>query len=1426
MSNRPSPELLEQLARLHADYRRQLPDKLAAIDATARHLVSGPWQLEFARASHQQVHKLAGSAGTFDMPEVGDIARALELALTPFLEEGAVPTAQERAGIVTRLKDLCSAIDRALSGETATYGRDAAINKLPLSNRNNLVYVVEDDSLLARIIAARLSHEGYTVRLFGGMQEFLAACATVAAEKTFPAAVIMDIILPEGRDAGFDVIADMKRLCGGQLPVIFISVRDDLGTRLRALRLGATRYLAKPLDIDRLVQLLDDLTQRVPSEPYRVLLVDDDEDLLAHYRTLLYVAGMEVHVVSNPLQALEAATHFRPDVIVLDVYMPECTGLELAAILRADQTWAQTPIMYLSVESNLHKQLVALDLGGDEFLTKPVEPAYFVMAVAVRAKRSRHLRQAADNLRHALRERDQRQKAFDQHVIVSVSDTHGRIIYANSKFIDISGYSLSELLGQNHRILKSGVHPASFYDVLWKTIAAGQVWKGEICNRNKDGGLYWVESTIVPFLDADGQPYQYISVRTDITHIKKAEAALRASEERLNFLVSSSPVTIYTCAATPPFAATYISPNVKKIMGYDPERFTENPGFWADNIHPDDRQQVFDQLPKLFEHGVHEHAYRFRMPDGSYRWMHDEMQLARNADGEAVEIIGYWADITRRKHSEAALQDSEERLRLTQVSADLGAWDWDIASGRVEFNERWAAMRGYRLEEVAPHVESWKRDVHPDDMVTVNALLEEHFTERSPFFQVEYRVRAKSGDWVWILDRGAVVKRDEKGWALRMVGIEFDISARKRVEQELADHKERLRRGQVYANIGTWDWNIQTGGLIWSERIAPLFGYPAGDLDTTYDNFIAAIHPDDRQAVIDAVTACVERDAPYQIEHRVVWPDGTVRWLQERGAVLRDASGTALQMLGVVQDIDDRKRAELALQASQAKLSGLFDLSPLGIALTDMNGRYLEFNEAFRAICGYPSEELRTMDYWALTPPEYAERESMQLEALQRTGRYGPYEKAYRQKNGQLIPIRLNGILVKDAAGNQEIWSIVEDITDHKQAERALIAAREAADRANHAKSEFLSSMSHELRTPMNAILGFAQLLEIDAGLNTEQQDEIQEILKAGHHLLELINEVLDLARIEAGRIDLSIEPVLCSELLHACLSLVRPLAEQRGIGITTVDDCDGVWLRADRVRLKQVLLNLLSNAIKYNQPQGKVSLSVTTSDTGRVRIHVRDTGPGIPPSKITDLFQPFNRLGAETTDVEGSGIGLVISRRLIEMMGGRIGVESIYGKGSDFWLELQRDDVYTAPAGKPVYGDDVTTVLPKAALRTLLYIEDNPANLKLVSQILARRPHLRLLTAHTPALGLDLAAVHHPELILLDIGMPDMDGYEVLALLRAQDWARDLPIVAITANAMPSDIRRGQEAGFTEYLTKPLDVARFLAVIDRALHLDGEHGA
>ena len=492
-----------------------------------------------------------------------------------------------------------------------------------------------------------------------------------------------------------------------------------------------------------------------------------------------------------------------------------------------------------------------------------------------------------------------------------------------------------------------------------------------------------------------------------------------------------------------------------------------------------------------------------------------------------------------------------------------------------------------------------------------------------------------------------------------------------------------------------------------------------------------------------------------------------------------------------------------------------------------MEGDYIEFNKSFLKICGYPLTELRELDYWELTPKEYEKEEAKQLELLHTTGRYGPYEKEYRQKDGTLIPIRLNGMLIKDENGDSQIWSIIEDISDNKKAQKALIEAREEAEDANRAKSQFLSSMSHELRTPMNAIMGFGQLLALDVGnpLNVDQSENVKEILTASDHLLELINEVLDLSKIEAGRIDLSIDNVSLAEVIAESLQLILPLADRRGISVRlyrddikiSINDLekDQSVIRADYTRTKQVIINLLSNAVKYNSENGNIAIKCSKTENN-IRIDITDTGRGLHPEQLSQLFTAFNRLGAENTEIEGTGIGLVITKKIVELMGGHIGVESKAGTGSTFWFELPNGTTELSDTVKDASPSNVKIELEES--RSVLYIEDNPANLRLVTHILGRLPNLHMWTAHEPMLGLEVAATNKPDLILLDINLPGMDGFEVLKLLKGRDGTKNTPVIAISANAMPKDIEKGLEAGFDDYITKPIDINRLLLAVDEKL--------
>ena len=384
----------------------------------------------------------------------------------------------------------------------------------------------------------------------------------------------------------------------------------------------------------------------------------------------------------------------------------------------------------------------------------------------------------------------------------------------------------------------------------------------------------------------------------------------------------------------------------------------------------------------------------------------------------------------------------------------------------------------------------------------------------------------------------------------------------------------------------------------------------------------------------------------------------------------------------------------------------------------------------------------------------------------------------------------------------------------------ALELSRSAADKANLAKSDFLSAMSHELRTPLNAILGFAQLMQSGAPPpSPAQMRSLEQILKAGWYLLELINEILDLALIESGKATLSNESVSLAEVMLECRAMIEPQAHKRGLSMTFPRFDVPTFVAADRVRLKQVLINLLFNAVKYNRPEGAVTVQSTLSAPDTLRISIRDTGMGLNSDQLAHLFQPFNRLGKETGAEEGTGIGLVVAKRLIELMGGTIGVESVVGEGSMFWIDLT---LTTAPRFAIHDADEDTLQeqppAPHGPLRTVLYVEDNTANLELVEQLIARREDLRLLSAADGALGIEFARTYLPDVILMDINLPGINGIDAMKILRTDTLTAHIPIVALSANAVPRDIEKALEAGFFNYLTKPIRVNQFFAALDGAL--------
>jgi signal transduction histidine kinase/CheY-like chemotaxis protein len=431
------------------------------------------------------------------------------------------------------------------------------------------------------------------------------------------------------------------------------------------------------------------------------------------------------------------------------------------------------------------------------------------------------------------------------------------------------------------------------------------------------------------------------------------------------------------------------------------------------------------------------------------------------------------------------------------------------------------------------------------------------------------------------------------------------------------------------------------------------------------------------------------------------------------------------------------------------------------------------------------------------------------------------YELTYICKDGSRFPAIVSITALRDDFGQIIGYLLIgTDNSARKKVELALHEAMSAAEKANQAKSEFLSSMSHELRTPLSAILGFAQLIESGTPAPTpSQKRSVDQILRAGWYLLELINEILDLAQIESGRLSLSLEPFSMAEVLHECQTMIEPQARQRSISVSFPRLVKPCIAKADRTRIKQVLINLLSNAIKYNRARGSVVVTCAAAAPGRIRIAVEDSGIGMSAEQLAQLFQPFNRLGQESSAEEGTGIGLVMTKKLVELMGGVIGVDSVVGRGSVFWIEIDLSSEHQLaldPANQPPIV--LATVTSDAPTRTLLYVEDNPANLMLVEDLIARRPDLRLLTATDGYQGVEMARALQPDVVLMDINLPGISGVGALRILTEDPLTSHIPVIALSANAIPRDIRKGLEAGFFRYLTKPIKVNEFMDTLDIAL--------
>ncbi|MBL7020560.1 MAG: PAS domain S-box protein [Nitrospinaceae bacterium] len=780
---------------------------------------------------------------------------------------------------------------------------------------------------------------------------------------------------------------------------------------------------------------------------------------------------------------------------------------------------------------------------------------------------------------------------------------------------------------------------------------------------------------------------------------------------------------------------------------FDPDfklRFMSNSGVVALQIEnvEDYYGHVFptDSAPKITRDIFNENMFRATKGEtntieysfevgGLVIWYRTTISPFFNVDDNLEYIKADSMDITSTKKT-------EERFRQLAENTEDVFWMEDIAGREIiyispAFDRIWGISR----DKLYKNPRLWMDSIHPDDNSKIIdlALYEnrQYLIERK--HKAEFRIVCPDGTVRWILDRAFPVFND-CGELVRIAGISQDITDRKLAEGKLKEAHDRLEvrieertRELKDANLklgeeaverqrneerfdisvkgstdGLWDWSDMVGGNVWwSPRFYELLGYENNEFAMSFAKFVSFLHPEDEERVKEAVRAHLEGHVPYDIEYRLRTKSGESRWFRARGQATWDQNGKPQRMSGSVQDVTDRKKLEDAAKESEELLKGIVNNSSAVIYLKDLNGRYILVNQQYEVLFKLKNEEVQGKTDFEIFPKEFAEafvsndRKVIETKSVIKIEEFAPHDDYVHTYISIKFPM-----LAQDGA-IIGVGGISTDITERKKMEDELrvhreslqkmvdekthdvVIAKEQAENANKAKSEFLSRMSHELRTPMNAILGFTQLLGMDSmNLTDIQKENLSRISSAGYHLLELINEVLDLSKIESGNMTISIEPVDIVPIVDNVISILGPLTKENDISLEYNKVSGGsCFAEVDSLRFKQIIMNLVSNAIKYNKPNGSVVVSYEKQENGVIRVGVRDTNYGITDDKKDKIFKPFERFGINVEAIEGTGIGLTISKKLIELMNGSIGFESKEGEGSFFYIDLPLADKTSLPA-------------------------------------------------------------------------------------------------------------------------------------------------